>query len=155
MQELEKVLDVRWRTLDETKEIALGAEKEASKHVCLQEEKLEKITGDIAYVRENFEGKFNSMRNLKIGVVVTLFVLLTAAVQQYYSLSSSVDNTQQSVGEVKSSVQKLQAEQVGLKEAFRQNDEKRDKRNRKQLVEIKGAIEDALYDVKSHKVKKK
>lgn len=125
---------------DETKRIALSARKKAgTPHECLRKDTIAEI--------KIFTKSFS---RIKLATIISLIILVAAAVAQYVSLQNAVDNTEQNVADVKISMDKLQTSHDKLKNTFEKSERDRVVQNDKQIVEIKEAVREVIQEEKKN-----
>lgn len=93
---------------NEAKSIALGAKKRAEvPHSCVMHDQFQEIHGNL-----------RSMRALKVGTMVTVFLLIVGAVAQYYGFKNAVDNNSAALIEVKKTLEKFSDSQQETERRF-------------------------------------
>lgn len=126
--------------VDEAKQLAIKAMKKSGEHECYQEDNIKSLNKAM-----------NGWRNIKIGAVVSVGVLLVGGLAQYFAFKDSVEDTQDEmvevkadVAEVKGGIARMKSDIQQVKIIVEEEKEGKKKNNKKQLEEIKAAIKDVM-----------
>jgi hypothetical protein len=85
-------------------------------------------------------------RNLKIGGVVSVVVIVIAGVGQYFALTDSVEDNQDEISEIQETVAKVQTNVQAVKEIVEEDKRHQVKVNKAHIEAIKAAIKEAVED---------
>lgn len=127
--------------ITEIKKIALSAKKRAMEpHGCNQEQAIKDI-----------KKTMNGWKNIKIGAVISVVVLSSAVIAQFFALKNGVQNNQTAITDVQEDlshvngvVVEARIEVQEVKAIVEDEQKTKVKQDKKQIQEIKSAIKEAF-----------
>lgn len=140
-------VDAKSSTLDsevkETKKIALSAKKKADMpHECVQKDAIEKTAATV-------EGWAKWWRGILISVIGFLVVIGGSWLYQYFTLTSEVSGTKETVDELKVTVKKIESSQAELKRAFDESEAVQEKQRREHINSVRSVMKEVLKEVQA------
>ena len=127
--------------LDETKNIALAAKKKANlPHECLQKDEILKTAALV-------DGWSKWWRGILISAMGFLVVAGSSWMYQYFTLTTEVSTTKESVEDLKITVKKIEASQTELKDAFHEDKAAQRLQAEQNITEIREAFREVMREV--------
>lgn len=131
--------------LDETKKIALAARKKAAMpHDCNQKEIIEKTAATV-------EGWAKWWRGILISVIGFLVVVGSSWLYQYFTLTTEVATTKDSVEELKITVKKIESSQIELKQVFEESEIMQRRQAEKHVNAVRDVMKEVMREVAKEK----
>jgi len=140
-------VDAQFSNLDseakEAKKIALSAKKKADMpHECVQKDAIEKTATTV-------EGWAKWWRGILISVIGFLVVIGGSWLYQYFTLTSEVSGTKDTVDELKVTVKNIETSQEELKRAFDESEVVQERQREEHIRAVRSVMKEVLKEVKN------
>lgn len=131
------------KEIDEAKKIALSAKKKADMpHECVQKDAIEKTAATV-------EGWAKWWRGILISVIGFLVVIGGSWLYQYFTLTSEVSGTKETVDELKVTVKKIEVSQSELKRAFDESEAVQERQREEHINSVRSVMKEVLKEVQN------